>query len=133
MSAVVTDTHALIWYLFEPNKLSDKARVALRAAESEAELIYVPTICIVEIRYLIEKRVFSETVFAQLIESLLDPETAPTSVPLNIEITRYLQQVPKAKVPDMPDRIIAATALYLDLPLVTRDHQIQASGIQSVW
>ena len=36
-------------------------------------------------------------------------------------------------VPDMSDRIIAATALYLNLPLVTADHQIQASGIHTIW
>ena len=31
--------------------------------------------------------------------------------------------VPRDVVPDMPDRIIAATALYLGLPLVTRDSE----------
>jgi predicted nucleic acid-binding protein len=33
----------------------------------------------------------------------------------------------------MPDRIIAATALHLGLPLVTRDLRIQASGIPTIW
>jgi predicted nucleic acid-binding protein len=33
----------------------------------------------------------------------------------------------------MPDRIIAATALHLGLPLVTRDARIVASGINTVW
>jgi len=36
-------------------------------------------------------------------------------------------------VPDMPDRIIAATALHLDLPLVTRDRAIQAAGLKAIW
>jgi predicted nucleic acid-binding protein len=37
-------------------------------------------------------------------------------------------------VPDMPDRIIAATALSLSLPLVTRDAKIQAvTTIQTIW
>jgi hypothetical protein len=60
---------------------------------------------------------------------LRDPETAPTVVPLDIEIADHLNQVVRADVPDMPDRIIAGTAHYLGLPLVTCDRQIQASGI----
>jgi predicted nucleic acid-binding protein len=39
-----------------------------------------------------------------------------------------------AEVPDMPDRIIAATALNLNLPLVTHDHKILATSvIQTIW
>jgi predicted nucleic acid-binding protein len=34
----------------------------------------------------------------------------------------------------MGDRIIAATALYLGLPLVTKDHKIrELSIIQTIW
>ncbi len=33
----------------------------------------------------------------------------------------------------MPDRIIAATALHLGLPLVTRDRRLQAAIIQTIW
>jgi len=36
-------------------------------------------------------------------------------------------------VPDMPDRITAATALHLGLPLVTRDSKIRASDIETIW
>ncbi|PJB74400.1 MAG: PIN domain nuclease, partial [Armatimonadetes bacterium CG_4_9_14_3_um_filter_58_7] len=35
--------------------------------------------------------------------------------------------------PDMPDRIIAATALHLGLSLVTRDSKIQGCGIPTIW
>ena len=33
----------------------------------------------------------------------------------------------------MPDRIIAATALHLGLPLITRDQRIQSAGIKTIW
>jgi PIN domain nuclease of toxin-antitoxin system len=37
-------------------------------------------------------------------------------------------------VPDMPDRIIAATALLLGLPLLARDRRIgQLTSIHSLW
>lgn len=133
MGAVVADTHALIWYLFEPEELSAKAHTALREAEANPGIIYVPTIAIVEVRYLVEKGTITEDVFQRMVNSLLDSSTAPTAVPLDLEISRALERVPKVKVPDMPDRIIAATALHLNLPLVTRDRKIQASNIQSIW
>jgi predicted nucleic acid-binding protein len=36
-------------------------------------------------------------------------------------------------VPEMPDRIIAATAIHLGVPLVTRDRRLQSAGIQTIW
>jgi predicted nucleic acid-binding protein len=42
-------------------------------------------------------------------------------------------QAARSAVPDLPDRVIAATALRLNLPLVTRDSKIQAAGITTVW
>jgi predicted nucleic acid-binding protein len=33
----------------------------------------------------------------------------------------------------MPDRIIAATALRLGLPLISRDHRIQLSEVSTIW
>jgi predicted nucleic acid-binding protein len=35
-------------------------------------------------------------------------------------------------VPDVPDRVISATALALGLPLVTANRQIRASGIETI-
>jgi predicted nucleic acid-binding protein len=63
-----------------------------------------------------------------------NPETALEVVPLNLAIARTVRQIPRNVVPEMPDRIIAATALYLNLPLVTRDLQIQRlTEIQTIW
>lgn len=54
------------------------------------------------------------------------------SVDKNIALT--IQEIDRMIVSEMPDRIIAATALYLQLPLITRDLKIQAlSNIQVIW
>jgi len=48
-------------------------------------------------------------------------------------VATALKDIPRNLVPDMPDRIIAATALHLGLPLVTRDRRLQAAGIDTIW
>jgi predicted nucleic acid-binding protein len=48
-------------------------------------------------------------------------------------VAESLELVPRKDVPDMPDRIIAATALHLGLPLVTRDGKIRAVNITTIW
>jgi PIN domain nuclease of toxin-antitoxin system len=131
--AVVADTHALIWSLFEPSRLSVAAKTALALAEAAGVPIYVSSVSIVELRYLVEKGKFTDADYDAVLKVLRDPATAPTVVPLDTETADALKLIARADVPDMPDRIIAATARYLGLPLVTRDSKIQASGILTIW
>ncbi len=64
MSAVVLDTHTLIWYILEPEKLSEPAFNALEQATDDGEIVHLSAISIVEICYLIDKVRLSETVLA---------------------------------------------------------------------
>ena len=56
------------------------------------------------------------------------------AVVLDTPIVQTMRRIPRETVPDMPDRIIAATALFLGLPLLTSDERIARLGaIQCVW
>ncbi len=44
-----------------------------------------------------------------------------------------LQDIARADVPDLPDRVIAATAWHHSVPLVTRDGKIRSCGIETIW
>jgi predicted nucleic acid-binding protein len=44
-----------------------------------------------------------------------------------------LKTVSRQAVPDMPDRIMAATALHKGLPLITRDSNLRSCGIETIW
>jgi PIN domain nuclease of toxin-antitoxin system len=131
---VVADTHTFNWFLINPTRLSANALATLQAAEASGEPIYVPTITLVELRYLVEKRTITEADFRFCLDTLKDPSTAPTAAPLYVVTAESLAQIPRATVPDMPDRIIAATALSLGLPLITTDYKIRAlTNITTIW
>ena len=135
MNGLIADTHALLWYINDLPELSNTAFSALENAEQNGDSIYVPSICLVEIRYLVEKgKDIEEADYQTILALLLDKYSALTLAPLNLQEAEALAQIPRSIVPDMPDRIIAATALALGLPLVTRDHKIQAlKNIKMIW
>jgi PIN domain nuclease of toxin-antitoxin system len=49
------------------------------------------------------------------------------------EIIEALIDVPRSDIPDMPDRIVAATAVYFGVPTISRDGRIRVSKVQTVW
>jgi PIN domain nuclease of toxin-antitoxin system len=133
VSAVVADTHALIWYILNAPELSANAQTAMEFASQEGNPIYVASISLVEITYLVEKGRLPLALLNRVMDAMADEQSALVLVPLDEAVSRAVGRIPRDKVPDMPDRIIAATALHLNLPLITRDRQIQASGIQTIW
>lgn len=134
MPSVVADTHTLIWYIFELPRLSPAALTALEQAVNQGNFIYFSAITIVEISYLIERGRLAGEVLRRVLNAADDPNVGILLAPLDRNISATIQQIDRATVPDMPDRIIAATALSLSLPLVTRDAKIQAlTTIQTIW
>jgi PIN domain nuclease of toxin-antitoxin system len=118
MPSVVADTHTLIWYIFELPRLSPAALTALEQAVNEGNFIYFSAISIVEIAYLIERGRLAGEVLTRVLNAADDPNVGILLAPLDRNISATIQQIDRATVPDMPDRIIAATALSLSLPLV---------------
>lgn len=129
----IADTHALIWYLLDDPRLSSTARGVFSDAVSLGQYIGIPTISIVEIIYLTEKGRIPTSALTSLQERLAEQQTVLQIVPLNQAITFRVQQIDRNLVPEMPDRIIAATAAEYNLPLVSRDRKIQATSLRVVW
>jgi PIN domain nuclease of toxin-antitoxin system len=134
MSAVVADTHTIIWYLRSPEKLSTNALTSLDNTLNNGESIFVSAISLVEMNYLVEKNRIPSSSLEQLLQLIDDPLVNLVVVPLDAPVAKAFTQISREIVPEMGDRIIAATSLYLDLPLVTKDHKIRnLSNIQTIW
>ena len=133
MRGLVADTHTILWYLLASDKISSPAMAALDETVAAGDAIYVPAISVIEIAYLVEKGKLPDAALDRLIDYLASSGSSFLVVPLDLAIALTAQRIPRETLSDMPDRIIAATALHLNLPLVTRDRKIQAAGIKTVW
>jgi PIN domain nuclease of toxin-antitoxin system len=133
MGPVVADTHAIVWYLLASEKISAKAMAALDEANAAGDPIFIASISAVEVVYLIEKGRLPEVTLERLINTITEPDSGFTVVPLDLGIVQAIRKIPRDVVPDIADRIIAATAFHLNLPLVTRDRRIQKTGIITIW
>src|SRR5437899_12199049 len=103
MASVAADTHALVWYVVKPARLSAPAKAALEQAASAGGAIYCPSIALVEICYLVEKGRLPDTVLERLNEALSEPNTALVVVPLDLAIARAVQRIRRELVAELPD------------------------------
>ncbi len=105
----------------------------MQQAASDGDPVYVPSISLVEVAYLVEKNRLPQDLLARIMTELEDEQSVLTMAPLDLAVARALPAIPRAEVPDMPDRIIAATAVALGLILITRDHRIRTSSVPTIW
>lgn len=130
---MVLDTHAILWYLEDSRELSMHARETIEAAVAQGSGVHISAISLIEIIYLAERRKLPEEALTRFRNAISDPNSGFSIAPVNAAIANQIEKVPRNIVSDMPDRIIAATAIHFGVPLVTRDHRLQALAIQTIW
>lgn len=133
MISAIADTHAAIWYLYADPRLSTYADSFMQAIETRGEQIGLSSITLVEMVYLIEKGRIPAEGLTRLARIVDDPVGVFTEIVVDVKIARAVSQIHAATVPDMPDRIIAATALLWKVPIISRDSKIRLSGLPTIW
>ena len=133
MIAAIADTHTALWYLYNDGRLSVLAGSSIDKAAAAGNQIAISSISLAEIVYLIEKNRVPANAYIDLKAVLDDPEHVFTEAPFTVEIVDVMPQVPRPDGPDMPDRIVAATAVYFGVPVISRDGKIRASSVRTIW
>jgi PIN domain nuclease of toxin-antitoxin system len=133
MLQAIVDTHAIIWYVFADSRLSNIARMTIEQAATDGHQVGFSSITLAEIIYLSEKGRISPLTLNELLAEVDRPNSVLMEVPFNRQIAQTMQSIDRTQVPDLPDRIIAATALYHNIPLISRDRKIQLSTINTIW
>lgn len=133
MIAGVADTHTALWYLHKNPLLSAPAREFIDAAALSGDIIVLSPISLAEIVYLTEKKRIPASAYEELKNALADHEYVIEEAPFNARVVEAMRQVPRDSVPDLPDRIVAATAIYFGVPVLSRDGSIRASNVRTIW
>ncbi len=128
---ILLDTCAIIWNALEPNKLTPKAKKAIKRSENE---LIICDISIWEISMLISRnRLIVDDTATGFINLLIQsqnyqvqqitPEIAELSVNFGTELNN-----------DPADRLIAATSVLRNTPVITADQNLRnATIIETIW
>jgi PIN domain nuclease of toxin-antitoxin system len=131
MLIVVADTHAILWYLVGDSRLSSEARRRIDVILMEGNQVGVSAITLVEVVYLIDKRRIAPELLSVIFDAIKNGSIV--LLPVDESVIHAMQRIDHKQVPEMADRIIAATALAHQIPIISRDAIIQASGLDVIW
>ena len=121
MNSYVTDTQALVKFMMGLKVINDNCHQAFLRAD-RGESIIIPAIVLMEILYLFEKNRISVNLLQT--KDLLKSRNYQYES-LSIEILMVATEI--KDIPELHDRVIAATAKHLDLPISTNDPVIMNS------
>jgi len=102
---------------------NERCHQAFLSADRGDTIIIIPAIALMEILYLFEKSRIKIDLIQT--EELLKSKNYQCE-PLSLEILKTAADIDD--IPELHDRMIAATARHLDIPLITNDPEIRKSG-----
>jgi len=127
MDSFVTDTQALVKFMMGKKVINDRSHQAFQSADKGEAVIIIPAVVLMEVLYLFEKNRIDIGLLQT--EDLFKSQNYQYE-PLSFEILKTASAI--NDIPELHDRMIAATARYLDLPLITNDPVILDSRFAEV-
>jgi PIN domain nuclease of toxin-antitoxin system len=129
----VTDTHALVFFATGAlRRMSRRAQRIFERAEDERDRVHVPMTCLFELALLLERDRIRARMSLDEWHAILAARPGFPIEPVVWEDVREARAL--APLVDPFDRLIAATAIRLDAPLITSDERIRDSRLlRTVW
>jgi predicted nucleic acid-binding protein len=126
----LADTVALVRHLRRGPRLGRQARTILREADQGHYTIAISGITLMEILYLSEcQRIPLDLT---TLEELLTQSSNYAVVPVGLEVVKAAAAIDD--IPELHDRLIAGTATWLGIPILTNDPVMRSSQhVQTVW
>lgn len=126
----VADTHSLLWFLTDDERLSKKAKEIFRLCDQGKEIITIPSIVLLECLYVCERKKLNLE-FKEILLKIRGTYNYPI-YSLDEEVILECSDISQIKDPH--DRILIATAKILSAKLISKDSEIKNSGIiETVW
>ncbi len=128
---IVLDTHALLWWALDPDKLSPRAAATVATMERDGG--YASSISIWELGTKVKRGKLELGIAIEELVRRIERSAVVELVP--VDTTIWLHSLALAwDHRDPADRVIVSTALAKGLPLLTKDETIQSAGVvTTVW
>jgi PIN domain nuclease of toxin-antitoxin system len=129
---ILLDTHVVVWLAQDYQRISSKAQAAIKEARERDSGIAVSDITLFEIALLASR---GRVNFRPEVETTLsEVERQFIVLPITANIAHQAFALPTSYPNDPVDRVIGATALIEDIPLLTADREIRKSGaVPTIW
>ncbi len=128
MKTYMTDTHSLLWAFRYPRKLGENARQAFEEIANGESKLLIPVIVLAELIFTIENK----PIQADFDEILKAIKASPNIEFLDLDLLSTLKLRELTQIKEMHDRMIVASAIKYQVPLITRDENITSSGLVKV-
>jgi len=129
---ILLDTHVVLWLGLEQGRLSKNALTAIDDARQRSRALAISDVTLMEIAQLSHRRRIEFPVGLEAF--LTEVESRFVVLPITGNIARQAFLLPSSYPKDPADRVIGATALIEDLPLITADKEIRNSrAVPTIW
>lgn len=129
---ILLDTHVVVWLASGDPRLSRQARLAIDEARQKIRGMAISGFTLFELSLLFRKKRFDLVVSAESFLSEVERRFIVLPITANIALQAF--ELPASYPNDPVDRIIGATALVEDIPLVTADGGIRRSrAVPTIW